>query len=497
MHDHLSEFSSMTDTPPADSPLTGVSCQSRSPEDPTVSMQHPISGPVTDDVGSAFRDILGEASVSTASVHVPTSCGGSLEHNSEQHAPGPVSSSLQRIRQPGKPTQPAAMTAHVPTAGGAAESADPAASCLDTDVRKAAIPASLTASGLLASECQTPPGVCEQTGIERPADRHVHDEQTHQPSPISNPSLAAGTALVNAFPTADEALRWESLSHPSSHHGNKTAAAAATQPPQDAGEVFEATLERLMGVWTKPRVKSDWSLATWHAEENAAEVNVNNCKFLSRMGFARGRRRLLYIEEALYLVSRCDMVLAVPDASVKATSRRAAIRPLSLQESYGLLIRSGFPIEAFQVYCHLSRAGYLVFRDEQHPPTKGRASWSTAPTSLLPPPLQQERQAALLKRLQSRMPNLRPMQRAAIDITVEPHEVVFNVFKPNSKFSRNKQVVPDYRVALAREKLPSTEALEAADTHCGNVPLLYAIVNTGDVDYFNLCDHVTPLAWKT
>ena len=52
-------------------------------------------------------------------------------------------------------------------------------------------------------------------------------------------------------------------------------------------------------------------------------------------------------------------------------------------------------------------------------------------------------------------------------------------------------------MALAREALPSTAAVAAADAASGSVPLLYAIVNQGDVDYFNLCAHVTPLVWKT
>lgn len=336
--------------------------------------------------------------------------------------------------------------------------------------------------------------------------RQVQSSQAPAPvaAPVAAPAAAPAAAPVAApapapvaapapVPTADEAFRWE-LPVSSTDDNASSASVAAVPPHEDAVQAFENNLQRLVGIWSKPRRRSDWSLATWHADEGAAEVNIDNCKFLSRMGYTKGRRRLLFIEEALYLVARSDMILALPDKSMPATNSLAAIRPLSVQESYSLLIRSGCPVEAFQVYCHLSRAGYLVFRDEQHPPVRDRNGWVSAHPQTPP----QERPVALLNRLRSRMPNLQPMGRVEISTAAATSQpVVYNVFKPNSKFSRSKQVVPDYRISLAWEGVPTMDTLAMVDQQCGEVPLLYAIVTTADVDYFNLCNHSTPLAWRT
>lgn len=434
-----------------------------------------------------FRDILADASFSTCATPRPTYDKSAARHSDPASAPPlePISFSKQHSSQMLLQEPSHRSATHAAIAGSAAEPAFPAAHRLpQQDVTEGRPQAE--ASDYVASTGQADPGLCMPTGVMRGA--HLVTEA--QPPP-----------MVVTAPTADEGLRWEQPPlRPNTGHRDQAApgSAESPQPQRNAGEVFSATMDRLLGVWTKPRVKSDWSLATWHADEGVAEVNVDDCKFLSRMGYTKGRRRLLYIEEALYLVARCDLVLAVPDASVKATGRLSAIRPLSVQECYELLFRSGFSVEAFQLYCHLSRAGYLVFRDEQHPPPKERRGLSSTAAASQSVLSSQERPAALLKRLQSKMPNLKPMDRTHIDTTAaSPHEVIFNVFKPNSKFARSKQVVPDYRVALAREKLPSTEALEAADQLWDNVPLLYAVVNTGDVDYFNLCAHTTPLTWKT
>jgi len=345
------------------------------------------------------------------------------------------------------------------------------------------------------------------TGSKRPATDYIDilldlfqpDDAQREASAVTPAADVAPHLEVSGVPAVDVQAPAQCIAN-SAHPEQQQQQQQAQQQvePRDPDQVFSETMNKLLASWTRPRIKHDWSAAVWRPQLCAAEVVLKNSKFIDRMGYMLPGRRMLYIEEAMYLVARSDLVLFVENESAAADKdgdTREATRALSLQESHNLLVQSGFPVEAFQVYSHLSRAGYIVYRYTQHPPEEARTLAHQRP---LPPPPPQQREAALLARLQAKMPNLRHMQQADVDVTADqPHEVVFNVFKPKSQFSRKKSLIPDYRVMLAWETLPSTAAIAVADAGSGVVPLLYAIVNQGDVDYFNLCRHQTPLVWNT
>ncbi len=100
-----------------------------------------------------------------------------------------------------------------------------------------------------------------------------------------------------------------------------------------------------------------------------AEVVVQRSKLFDRMGFTHRGRTYLYIEEALYLLDRGDMLLVVELDKTMG-------RPLTMAEGLELMDHCGVPMSAFRIYGHLRRAGYAV--------TRYPACWIASGTDVLP-----------------------------------------------------------------------------------------------------------------
>lgn len=88
---------------------------------------------------------------------------------------------------------------------------------------------------------------------------------------------------------------------------------------------------------------------------SVAEVVVQRSKLFDRMGFQHRGRTYLYIEEAIYLMDRGDLLLVIE-------MDKTLGRPLTMAEGFELMSDCGVPMSAFRVYGHLRRAGYAVTR---------------------------------------------------------------------------------------------------------------------------------------
>ncbi|XP_052833002.1 uncharacterized protein LOC106871309 isoform X2 [Octopus bimaculoides] len=87
-------------------------------------------------------------------------------------------------------------------------------------------------------------------------------------------------------------------------------------------------------------------------EKNLVEYKSDTRKFWFTMGFVDEKRRWLYPEEALFLMEA--NALLVYNEKV----------PLSIQEGYQVFLGKSLTRIQYQVYAHLRRIGYIVFRFE-------------------------------------------------------------------------------------------------------------------------------------
>ncbi|MEW5303153.1 MAG: hypothetical protein WDW38_001477 [Sanguina aurantia] len=154
---------------------------------------------------------------------------------------------------------------------------------------------------------------------------------------------------------------------------------------------LEEKLRDLTELLHADKTGKDLSAAIWRPSVGAAELVLSRRSSTRDIGYVRGKKTYLHIEEAVFLVDRSDMLLFVEDAHGQR-------RLLSLQECYDLMITNGVSMERYVVYSRLNRSGYLVMRhpsrwvlggDETQQSVWGARAWADCfPQTPQPPQAQ-------------------------------------------------------------------------------------------------------------
>ncbi|KAL0042267.1 hypothetical protein WJX77_007990 [Trebouxia sp. C0004] len=137
--------------------------------------------------------------------------------------------------------------------------------------------------------------------------------------------------------------------------GQKTEAHGTPSEQQFSGAHLETKLAALQKSWSAPLTAATQSLAVWRPEHDGAEVTIERGNVLQRMGYRHHRKLYLHVEEAVYLVSKGNLLLSLFDPAGQQNLS-------SLQEATELMVSTGVSIAQYQVYCHLVQAGYIVTR---------------------------------------------------------------------------------------------------------------------------------------
>lgn len=137
--------------------------------------------------------------------------------------------------------------------------------------------------------------------------------------------------------------------------GQKAEAHGTPSEQQFSGAHLETKLAALQKSWSAPLTAATQSLAVWRPERNGAEVTIERGNVLQRMGYRHHRKLYLQVEEAVYMVSKGNLLLSVFDPAGQQHLS-------SLQEATELMVSTGVSIAQYQVYCHLVQAGYIVTR---------------------------------------------------------------------------------------------------------------------------------------
>ncbi|GLI69568.1 hypothetical protein VaNZ11_014204 [Volvox africanus] len=221
----------------------------------------------------------------------------------------------------------------------------------------------------------------------------------------------------------------------------------------DDEKEFDEKLAELEELLHADKTGRELSAALWRPSLCAAELVKQRKQHARDMGFIRGHRLYLHLEEAVYLLDRGDLLLFAEEpepppqqqqldlgmsgaAAVGAGEGRLAAkgmaptgndvgfgalgdgprrhtqrqRLLSVQEAFDLMISMGIPLERYMLYSSLSRSGYLVMRhpsrwllgrEEQPEQVWGSGAWAAC-YGLVPPvpgtaphqPMQQQLAAA-------------------------------------------------------------------------------------------------------
>ena len=138
-----------------------------------------------------------------------------------------------------------------------------------------------------------------------------------------------------------------------------TADALARHPRQ------ASRLRNLVAAWSTPLGASPnaLSVAVWRARDAVAEVVRARGRHLAKFGYAVGAKTYLHPEEALFLVETERLVLLADERGVAARapmSLRAARAATTAVPRRG--IAAGVPPDAYAVFAHLARKGYVPRR---------------------------------------------------------------------------------------------------------------------------------------
>ena len=138
-----------------------------------------------------------------------------------------------------------------------------------------------------------------------------------------------------------------------------TADALARHPRQ------ASRLRNLVAAWSTPLGASPnaLSVAVWRARDAVAEVVRARGRHLAKFGYAVGAKTYLHPEEALFLVETERLVLLADERGVAARapmSLRAARAATTAVPRRG--IAAGVPPDAYAIFAHLARKGYVPRR---------------------------------------------------------------------------------------------------------------------------------------
>ncbi|KAL0041565.1 hypothetical protein WJX79_007557 [Trebouxia sp. C0005] len=295
--------------------------------------------------------------------------------------------------------------------------------------------------------------------------------------------------------------------------GQKAEAHGTPSEQQFSGAHLETKLAALQKSWSAPLTAATQSLAVWLPERDGAEVTIERGNVLQRMGYRHHRKLYLHVEEAVYMVSKGNLLLSVFDSAGQQ-------HLLSLQDATELMVSTGVSIAQYQVYCHLVQAGYIVTRhpavwvlDDAQTPIQiwsgvnATKQHSVSPNEQAVPssvPLAELETQADLPRcevvteeassseavLSAKLKNFPAISFAGTcgGVTV-PNDLklVYDVLKPNKRFSKGNPDAPKLAVCLSTgTNIPSCSIVQHLHTVVAPLPLQFARVSGGEVSFHSL-----------
>ncbi|XP_073876564.1 tRNA-splicing endonuclease subunit Sen54 isoform X11 [Macaca fascicularis] len=232
--------------------------------------------------------------------------------------------------------------------------------------------------------------------------------------------------------------------------------------------------EELWQLLAEQRVERLGSLvaAEWRPEEGFVELKSPAGKFWQTMGFSEQGQQRLHPEEALYLLECGSIHLFHQDL------------PLSIQEAYQLLLTDDtVTFLQYQVFSHLKRLGYVVRRFQ--------------PSSVLSP---YERQLNLDASVQHLEDGDGKRKRSSSSPRLLEKsgglEISFDVYQADAvaTFRKNNPGKPYARMCISGfdEPVPDLCSLKRLSYQSGDVPLVFALVDHGDISFYSFRDFTLP-----
>jgi len=238
--------------------------------------------------------------------------------------------------------------------------------------------------------------------------------------------------------------------------------------------------------------------AEWIQEKGLAEVKIQKGKHMHTMGFSNNKKTYLQVEETVYLVDRGCLELYQHGL------------PMSLQRAFQLLQSFNFPHERYMVYCYLKRLGFVVRRYiltspiPQESTTHGTITVSTNENfnqiasnnnkldqkNIIEPlisTIKSSQADVILNRLQifpTKYTNI--LDKTIINYT-SAYDIHYDVYNPATKFAKNKNILPSFRLCVCRYQDPPPTLLQFqwhTKISSDHVPVKYAVVDSGTVTFF-------------
>eukprot|EP01102_Stenamoeba_stenopodia_P010201 TRINITY_DN3048_c0_g2_i1.p1 TRINITY_DN3048_c0_g2~~TRINITY_DN3048_c0_g2_i1.p1 ORF type:complete len:309 (-),score=69.91 TRINITY_DN3048_c0_g2_i1:49-975(-) len=288
---------------------------------------------------------------------------------------------------------------------------------------------------------------------------------------------------------------------------------------------------------TDPK-KRNSGKAIWRPKEGKAEV-IQNSKNVNNCGVVVNSKQMLNIEEVVYLVDGLSLELYMEDDREHS---------LLLPQCYALLPAGGSSLSEYLVYAHLKRLGFIVFRSgllqPLKPPPKPEAtaaastsssSTITPTTSSLSPSSSSHRdrttEPLLNNNFQYRVRNIyrnwwppnsdvfesnsenndssngsssdstkssKSETRSTTSATsssstskkkelTSSFRFSFDVYKPNSKFSKKRAGTPDFRLCVCKYQSPMPELNDTMHltSLSWDAPVLYAVNDFGSISFYH------------
>ncbi|KAJ3413275.1 tRNA-splicing endonuclease subunit sen54 [Chytridiales sp. JEL 0842] len=323
--------------------------------------------------------------------------------------------------------------------------------------------------------------------------------------------------LLNAedMPTLPSQTSSSSLSSSSSSRSN-SAEPTALQVPQAAQlDPVKRSIEALRVIAKEERKVNTKSitLAIWHPEKNMASILKPRGAIFDTIGFnssgKNGAKPLtwLYPEEALFLVERGTVILRHKEVDdlineqlsddvemsdgvkggegVSEKERKenqslaeSLIGSMSLQQAYTNLIGiNKCSLEQYQVYAHLKRVGYIVYRStiRRELPTKAvkkssfvnsliSGVWDAITIVALQPFIWIKWSASQIWRSFCKFVGIKPPPKPILLPTFAPvskplvRHADFDVYKPGTPFKKASRPQPHFHLAVVRSTDPVMDA---------------------------------------
>lgn len=210
----------------------------------------------------------------------------------------------------------------------------------------------------------------------------------------------------------------------------------------------------------RERDVSKLGIAVWLAHEKTALIVKAKGKYLQNMGFSQNGQQYLFCEEIVYLHDRDEVMLYKDDLLQNEFSRA---------DVFELLNQCGIEFAAYQVFATLCEQRFKLFR---------RGSWETDRSEWKSLPFPQV----------VHIDDVRDVSREAKHPKLESElPVAFDVYLPQSGFSKTQKPKPDFAVMVfhACDPIPGISLLTK---HCQEVSLKLCIVGDSSMTFLEVSE---------